>query len=47
VTGAYRLGDVRHVFADPQRARATLGFTAAEDFATTVADLSAAQPAQH
>jgi dTDP-L-rhamnose 4-epimerase len=29
VTGAYRLGDVRHVVASPERARLLLGFTAA------------------
>lgn len=28
VTGGYRLGDVRHIVASPQRARAGLGFTA-------------------
>ena len=28
VTGGYRLGDVRHVVASPERARAELGFTA-------------------
>ncbi len=28
VTGEFRLGDVRHVFADPARARDQLGFTA-------------------
>jgi dTDP-L-rhamnose 4-epimerase len=28
VTGQFRLGDVRHVFADPSRARAELGFSA-------------------
>ena len=28
VTGEYRLGDVRHVVASPERARAVLGFTA-------------------
>jgi dTDP-L-rhamnose 4-epimerase len=39
VTGGYRLGDVRHVFADPERARATLGFSAAEDFAAGMAEL--------
>jgi dTDP-L-rhamnose 4-epimerase len=43
VTGEFRLGDVRHVFADPGRARATLGFTAGEDFVATMAELSAAQ----
>jgi dTDP-L-rhamnose 4-epimerase len=32
VTGAYRLGDVRHVFADVERARAALGFVAAVGF---------------
>ena len=29
VTGRYRLGDVRHVVASPQRARDILGFRAA------------------
>ena len=28
VTGGYRLGDVRHIVASPERARAELGFTA-------------------
>jgi dTDP-L-rhamnose 4-epimerase len=32
VTGAYRLGDVRHVFADHARARDVLGFTASVGF---------------
>ncbi|MDQ3176094.1 MAG: NAD-dependent epimerase/dehydratase family protein [Actinomycetota bacterium] len=32
VTGAYRLGDVRHVFASAARARDVLGFTASIDF---------------
>lgn len=32
VTGEYRLGDVRHVFADPARAADVLGFTARESF---------------
>ncbi len=32
VTGDYRLGDVRHVFAAPKRAHDELGFTAAVDF---------------
>jgi len=31
VTGEFRLGDVRHVFADASRAEAQLGFTAAVD----------------
>ncbi len=29
VTGGYRLGDVRHIVASPERARSLLGFTAA------------------
>ena len=29
VVGGYRLGDVRHVVADPARARSAIGFTAA------------------
>lgn len=33
VTGDYRLGDVRHVVADPNRARTELGFTAQIPFA--------------
>jgi dTDP-L-rhamnose 4-epimerase len=32
VTGEFRLGDVRHVFASVKRARERLGFSAAEDF---------------
>ena len=32
VTGEYRLGDVRHVFASADRAREVLGFAATEDF---------------
>jgi dTDP-L-rhamnose 4-epimerase len=40
VTGGYRLGDVRHVFADPSRARNELGFRATEDFAAGMAELS-------
>ena len=32
VTGQYRLGDVRHVVASPDRARVELGFTATEGF---------------
>lgn len=32
VTGSYRLGDVRHVFASPDRARSVLGFTATVGF---------------
>ena len=40
VTGAYRLGDVRHVFADPSLARRVLGFEAGEDFAAGMAELA-------
>jgi dTDP-L-rhamnose 4-epimerase len=39
VTGEYRLGDVRHVFADASRATATLGFTAHEDLDAGLAEL--------
>lgn len=37
VTGRYRLGDVRHVFASPVRARELLGFTAEVPFDTGMA----------
>jgi dTDP-L-rhamnose 4-epimerase len=40
VTGAFRLGDVRHVFADPSRAESVLGFRAREDFTAGVAELA-------
>jgi dTDP-L-rhamnose 4-epimerase len=40
VTGGFRLGDVRHVFADPERARTELGFRATEEFAAGMAQLS-------
>jgi dTDP-L-rhamnose 4-epimerase len=43
VTGAYRLGDVRHVFADPARARDQLGFTAREGFAAGMAEFARAR----
>jgi dTDP-L-rhamnose 4-epimerase len=42
VTGEFRLGDVRHVFADPARARDELGFEAAVDLATGMAEFAAA-----
>jgi dTDP-L-rhamnose 4-epimerase len=32
VTGEWRAGDVRHVFASPERAASELGFSAVEDF---------------
>jgi dTDP-L-rhamnose 4-epimerase len=39
VTGAFRLGDVRHVFADPRRAADVLAFRAEEDFSAGMAEL--------
>jgi dTDP-L-rhamnose 4-epimerase len=42
VTGAFRLGDVRHIVASPARARARLGFTAAVPFATGMAEFATA-----
>ena len=40
VVGGYRAGDVRHVFASPDRARAELGFRATADFAAGMRDLA-------
>jgi dTDP-L-rhamnose 4-epimerase len=40
VTGRYRLGDVRHITADSSRARAELGWTPVEDFATGMSELA-------
>ena len=40
VTGEFRVGDVRHVFADPARAERELGFRAREDFALGMAELA-------
>ena len=42
VSGQYRLGDVRHVFASPERARRFLGFTATEDFRAGMTEFSRA-----
>ncbi len=42
VTGEYRLGDVRHVFAGAQRAARELGFTASEPFAAAIAEFAGA-----
>jgi dTDP-L-rhamnose 4-epimerase len=39
VVGGYRLGDVRHVFADATRAATQLGFTARERFADGLREL--------
>jgi dTDP-L-rhamnose 4-epimerase len=40
VTGEYRLGDVRHVFASAAHAAEDLGFDAREDFAAGMAELA-------
>lgn len=45
VVGGYRLGDVRHVFADASRAAEVLGFTAQEDFAEGMSELFAGEAA--
>ena len=42
VVGGYRLGDVRHVFAETERARARLGFTASVGFEDGVRDFASA-----
>ncbi len=42
IAGGYRLGDVRHVFADPARAERELGFAAREDFDAGMAELAEA-----
>jgi dTDP-L-rhamnose 4-epimerase len=42
VTGQYRLGDVRHVVASPQRAAADLGFAAEVGFAEGVVEFASA-----
>jgi dTDP-L-rhamnose 4-epimerase len=43
VTGDYRLGDVRHVFASATRAAEVLGFTAREDFDAGMAEFAIAR----
>jgi dTDP-L-rhamnose 4-epimerase len=40
VTGQYRLGDVRHVFASAERAALELGFVAEEEFAAGMAEFA-------
>lgn len=40
VTGQFRLGDVRHVFADARRAQQLLGFTAQEPFDAGMRELA-------
>jgi len=42
VTGEYRLGDVRHVFASADRARGILGFSAEEDFSEGMVEFALA-----
>lgn len=42
VTGGYRLGDVRHVVADPERARLELGFVASVPFADGMREFATA-----
>jgi dTDP-L-rhamnose 4-epimerase len=42
VTGEFRLGDVRHVFASSELARAQLGFTAQERFEDGMAEFASA-----
>ena len=43
VTGEFRLGDVRHVVASPERAAKELGFSAEIDLPTGMADFAAAE----
>jgi len=42
VTGRWRAGDVRHVFADPGRAQRELGFTARVAFGDGMAEFATA-----
>jgi dTDP-L-rhamnose 4-epimerase len=42
VVGGYRIGDVRHVFASTERARAQLGFVAQVKFEDGVRELASA-----
>ena len=46
VVGGYRLGDIRHVFASPERAAAALGFQAAVSFADGMREFASA-PLRH
>jgi dTDP-L-rhamnose 4-epimerase len=43
VTGEWRAGDVRHVFASPERAAARLGFRAQEEFGAGMREFAAAE----
>jgi dTDP-L-rhamnose 4-epimerase len=42
VTGQFRVGDVRHIVASPDRAAHDLGFTATVDFDAGIAELATA-----
>jgi dTDP-L-rhamnose 4-epimerase len=42
VTGRFRVGDVRHVTASPERACRELGFTASVDFETGMTSFASA-----
>ncbi len=42
VVGGWRAGDVRHVFASPDRAGTALGFNASIDFAEGMTELATA-----
>jgi dTDP-L-rhamnose 4-epimerase len=44
LTGEYRLGDVRHIVASPDRAASELGFRAATSFADGIAEFAAETP---
>jgi dTDP-L-rhamnose 4-epimerase len=46
VTGAYRLGDVRHITADCSMAERVLGWRAQIDLASGLSDFSASQRAK-
>lgn len=43
IVGGYRLGDIRHVFASPERAAALLGFRAQVAFAAGMAEFATAE----
>jgi dTDP-L-rhamnose 4-epimerase len=43
VTGEWRAGDVRHVFASPKRAATVLGFRAEEDFEAGMREFATAE----
>jgi dTDP-L-rhamnose 4-epimerase len=43
ITGEWRAGDVRHVFASPERAASVLGFRAGEDFEAGMREFAGAE----